>query len=309
MIVPAGPDQIGVSADRILATIAENQWGRVARRQLLALGISRHTIAHRLASGNLIVVHPGVYAVGHRTNAPKGRWMAAVLAGGDGALVSHCSGTALWGLRPSDGSAVDVTTPSWRRSRPGVRFHTSVVPDDERAVRHGIPVTSMPRTILDFAACAPAAQVERAIHEAEVLGLTDELSLMDVVERHAGRRGCATVRAVLAELELGAQRTRSELEERFLALIDQYNIERPLLNRQLRAGGRVYEVDCVWSEARLVVELDGHATHATRRGYERDRRRDRALQREGWRVIRVTWRMLVREADQLVDDLRVMTSP
>src|SRR5205823_3536360 len=135
------------------------------------------------------------------------------------------------------------------------------------------------------------------IHEAELLRLWDPLSLDDLVARHPGSRGIGKVRIVLAELRAGAGITRSELEELFLAFVDRIGLPRPRTNATVVVRGVPIEVDCLWEQRRVIVELDGHHVHGTRRNYEGDRSRDRALQAAGWQVIRVTWRQLEREAD------------
>ena len=138
--------------------------------------------------------------------------------------------------------------------------------------------------------------------------LTDPLSLLDMLDRYPRHRGGATIRAVLATASAGAEITRSELEERFLAFLDRAGIERPRMNAPLQVNGLWLEVDCLWESHRLIVELDGRAAHATGRGFERDRARDRALQVAGWRVVRITWRQLLEDAEAVVADLRSLMS-
>jgi very-short-patch-repair endonuclease len=290
--------------DRAIAELAQRQHGVVARRQLLEAGLSRRAIDHRMRGRRLQAVHRGVYAVGHSVLSTEGRWMAAVLAGGMRAALSHRSAGALWGLRTAGSPLIDVTVPRGPRPRRGIRFHESSVPPDELTALRGIPVTSVPRTLLDLAAILPRQAVERAIEEAEVLRLTDSLSLADMVDRYPRRRGMVAVRAILAVRGAGTGITRSELEARFLSLLDQGGLPRPAVNRSLRLRNGWIEADCVWARQRLIVELDGHAFHSTRAAFDRDRSRDRVLQAEGWRVIRVTWRQLHDETAALVADLR-----
>jgi len=164
-------------------------------------------------------------------------------------------------------------------------------------------VTTVPRTLLDLAAVLPAHQVERAINEAEVRRLTDPLSLGDLAARHGGRRGTATTRAILAKLELGLNVTRSELEARFLAIVEGAGLPRPETNARVHVAGQSLECDCVWRSPRVVVELDGRAAHATMAAFERDRARDRALNAEGWRVVRITWRQLHDDRRSVATDL------
>jgi len=178
-----------------------------------------------------------------------------------------------------------------------------VLPDDERDEIDGIPVTSVFRTIFDLAAVGTRREVERAYHEAEVQRLTDRVSLPTLLERYPGHRGAATVRAILAARE-PAGITRSELEERFVALLDAHRLPRPRLNAHLSLRGRFFEVDCLWERERLIVELDGAAVHGTHRAFHRDRGRDRVLLAHGFRVSHVTWAQLADEPTEIVADLR-----
>ena len=225
--------------------------------------------------------------------------MAAVLAAGPEAALSHRAAAAQLGL--GHWPHLEVTARR-RRDRPGIRVHTSSLPPDEIAVVQAIPTTRLARTLLDLAAVLPPHQVERAVNEAEVQGLTDILSLPDLVARYPGRRGIRTIKSILSRLEAGPVFTRSELESRFLAFVRKARLPSPILNAPLSG----YERDCVWPDQRLVVELDGHAFHATRASFERDREKDRALLAAGWRTIRLTWRQLDQSPEALVADLRMM---
>ena len=234
--------------------------------------------------------------------------MAAALAMGPAAVLSHRSAAELWGIRPTARRRVDVTVRGRPPHRPGIRVHHSLLQPDEITTRDGIPVTTVPRTLLDLAAILNRRQLERALNEAEVLRLWDARSVADLLGRRPGARGAAAMRAVLAAREEGATVTRSELEERFLALMDAAGLPKPAVNDLLKVGDRWIEADCVWREQRLVVELDGHAAHATRTAFDRDRARDRALQAAGWRVVRVTWRQLSEDPAAVVADLRVLAA-
>jgi predicted transcriptional regulator of viral defense system len=156
--------------DLRIAELAERQHGVVARRQLERLGASRRAIETRLRSGRLHRLHAGVYAVGHRVLSREGRWMAAVLFCGSGAVLSHRSAAALWGIRDHSGRAIEVTVARKSRSRAGIERHYSVLPADEITVERGIPVTSVPRTIFDLAAVLPATAVESAPAVADLYG-------------------------------------------------------------------------------------------------------------------------------------------
>jgi very-short-patch-repair endonuclease len=252
----------------------------------------------------LHVIHRGVYAVGHRVMSIHARWMAAVLAGGSGAALSHRAAAALWLLH--EPVRLEVTVAGAGRSRPGVRFHRSLLAEDEVTAVQGIPVTSVPRTLLDLAAVLPRHRVERAINEAEVRGLSDPLSLADLVDRYPGRRGICAVKAILSRLQAGVRMTRSELESRFLGFARRNHLPAPEVNAHLFVRGRWIECDCVWRTQRLVVELDGRAVHTTAAAFERDRARDRALHAAGWRSVRVTWRQLHDDAGALAADLHAI---
>jgi hypothetical protein len=176
--------------------------------------------------------------------------------------------------------------------------------------REKIPVTTASRTLLDLAAVLPRHQLERALQEAEVRRLGDMVSLEALLVRHPRRRGTATLRSVLASGRIGENVTRSDLEERFLAFLDRAALPRPETNSYVEIAGRLVECDCVWRLQRAIVELDGHATHGPRTAFEADRARDRALQAAGWRVVRITWRQLHREAEGVTADLReLLRSP
>jgi hypothetical protein len=179
---------------------------------------------------------------------------------------------------------------------------------DEVTVERGIRVTTVPRTLLDLAAVLPQHQVERAINEAEVRRLTDPLSLGDLVGRYPRRWGVPVIRSILAASRVGTTVTRSELESRFLALLNDSGLPRPETNVHLLVAGRWIECDCLWRERRLVVELDGRAAHHTAAAFERDRERDRLLSAQGWRTIRITWRQLHEGVGSLVPDLRKILS-
>jgi len=232
--------------------------------------------------------------------------MAAVLAAGPGALLSHRSAAEAWGLLASGRRRPEVIARTGRRAGPGVEVHHCALEEDERTALNTIPVTTVSRTLLDLAAVVPRQRLERALREAEVRRLGDSASLEVLLERNPRRRGTATIRSVLASGRIGDGVTRSKLEERFGAFLDDAALPRPLLNVHVEIPGRLIECDCLWRTERLIVELDGHAIHGRRAAFEDDRARDRALHAAGWRVVRVTWRQLDREATALAADLRAL---
>lgn len=297
------PIRAAETTDRLLVDMADRQEGVVGRQQLLALGLTRHQINGRLASGLLVERYRGVYSVGRRRLTRSGRWMAAVLASGEGAVLSHRSAAALFGLRVSE-KTIEVTAPN-KRIREGVVVHRAVLAPDEITTRDGVPTTTAARTLLDLAAVETPFTVERALHEAERLQLADTTPLAALLARYPRRPGTPALKRILAALDVGFAITRSELEDRFLAFLDDAGLPRPRMNTLVEG----FEVDCVWPEARLIVELDGHAFHATRRSFEADRARDRALQLAGYRVIRITYRELhTNHAALAADLLTLLTS-
>jgi very-short-patch-repair endonuclease len=182
------------------------------------------------------------------------------------------------------------------------------VADDEWLIKDGIPVTSPFRTIFDLSATAEMRELERAFHEAEVREVTDRVSLPMLLARYPGRRGVRKVRVLLgSERPVGI--TRNDFEEAFLVLVDAHGLPRPRMNADLSVRGRFFEIDALWEEQRVAVELDSRGVHGTRKRFESDRQRDRILVAEGWRTMRVTWRQLQVEPEAIVGDLRLALYP
>lgn len=248
--------------------------------------------------GRLRPVHRGVYTVGHRLLTQHGRWMAAVLSAGPGAVLSHLSAAALWGIRRS--SRLEVTVPTGRHRRPGIRIHRAALPEDERTVLHGIPTTTVPRTLFDISAIVRRHELRSVWRQVEQRQLTDRLSVPDLLERYPRKAGRPALQAILTEVQAGLHVTRSELEDRFQTFLLDAGLSMPATNQLIEA----MEVDCAWHEDGLIVELDGRATHDTGAAFEQDRARDRRLEAAGWRVIRVTWRQLHEEPGAVEADIR-----
>lgn len=273
-------------ATAALLRLAGRQHGVLARRQLAGIGVSDDELLARVAAGWLRRVHRGVYGVVASGLSWRGRWMAAVLACGEGAVLSHGSAAGLWRLcKPGPGD-VEVIVPGTgsRRPRAGIRIHRSTtLAEDDRTARDGIPVTSPSRTIADLAAAGTSGRpLERLLDEAERLRLLDPAGLAGA---SGGRAIPASLRDALASHEPGSTLTRSELEERFLGLCRGRGLSRPLVNAELLG----LTVDFLWPSAALVVEVDGRAGHATRRGFQDDRDRDSMLVAAGFRTMRFTW--------------------
>ena len=252
-----------------IAQIAAGQHGYVTRSQLLGAGLSAKAIDRRVSQGDLLPRYRGVYAVGHIPPSPHARAMAAVLACGPGAVLSHRSAAALWGLvRWPD--TTDVTARYDHRLR-GIRVHRSRTLTDYHVTTHyGVPTTTAARTLSDLVSILTPASLTRAVNDARL--------------RH-----------LLGSDDLGAQATdaptRSVFEDRFLAFIDRHALPRPEVNQRIVG----YEVDMLWRAHHLVAELDGRAYHDD---FERDRERDADLLAAGLRVVRVTWRRLTRAEDR-----------
>lgn len=269
------------------------------------MGMSARMVGGRLARGNLRPVERGVYALGHSLLGREARWHAAVLACGSDAVLSHRSAGRLWGLLSAYSGAPEVTRPEGRATRRiGIYSHELALAKDEVMEVDGIPVTSPLRTLFDLAAVLTARQLERVFNEVEVRQLRDRVSLPMLLERYPRRRGTTAVRALLESRQPDGI-TRNDFEERFVAFLDENDLPRPRLNATLALRGRFLEPDCVWDAQRLIVELDGRATHGTHEAFQSDRRRDRILLAEGWRWARITWAQLRDEPAAIAADLRV----
>jgi hypothetical protein len=298
------------SLDQAMARLAERQYGVVSRTQLLRVGLTKSGIDRRIRAGRLYLLHPGVYALGHRVVPREGRWLAAVLRAGEGAVLSHRSGAELWGIRRSAANGrIDISAPRSARSSPAIERHHVQLTLDETTFRHRIPVTTLARTLFDVAAMLSEESFEAVLREAEYLHRFRLESLEGLLERHPRRRGATRIKACLRRLGGGPRgRTRSRLEARFAALLARIQLPQPDLNVLLDVDGFKIEADCLWREQRVIVELDGGKAHRTRAAFEADRERDRRLQAAGWRVIRVTWRQLDDPAPVLADLSQLLQS-
>src|SRR4051794_25747792 len=226
-----------------IAALAARQHGVVSLAQLIQLGLSRQSVYRRARLGQLHRIHQGVYAVGHKRLTQRGRWMAAVLAGGPGAVLSHRSAAVLCGILPAPGP-VHVTTARELRNRDGITFHSQSLQFDEVTTHDGIPTTTVARTLLDLAATQPR-DLERAYNEAEYRRLTDQTGLAALLARYPKARGTAKLAQLLATTPAGI--TREELERRFQALVEKASLPRPQFNHDLElAPGRWIRPDCMW---------------------------------------------------------------
>jgi very-short-patch-repair endonuclease len=293
-----------------MARLAGRQHGVVGRWQLNDLGFTEQMVRTRMAHGGLTRLHRGVYAVGHRALTVESRWMAAVLAHGPGAVLSHRSAGQFWGLHPRSRIAPEVTSPGSKKTKGGIVAHRGSLPGDEVVWVRGIPVTSVPRTMLDLAGeLKEEREVERAWNQMEVRGYIDALSVPDLLERYPGRKGSSVLRRLANRRTLPVGITRNDFEEAFLALIDRHGLPRPRMNAHLALRGHFYEIDCFWEKQRVAIELDGAAVHKTTKAFEDDRERDRILTAERFTTSRITWHQLHDKTQEVADDLRAILTP
>jgi hypothetical protein len=289
----------------LLAAAGEAQHGVVAHWQLRRRGVSAREIEGLLGRGHLRPLYRGVYAVGHTVLSRKGRWKAAVLACGPGAVLSHRSAAEAWDLRWPADIDVELTRPRAFRPQGGLRCHRAVLRADETGEVDGIPVTSRFRTVLDLAAARPVREAELAIHELQRQETTDALSFDALLVRHPGHRGAAVLKRLRAS-KVPLSVPRNDFEEAFVAFVDDHGLPRPAINAPLALGDASYEIDALWRPQRLAVELDGRETHDTPDSFESDRKRDRDLLVAGYRTTRITWRQLRDERPRIAADLRAL---
>jgi Transcriptional regulator, AbiEi antitoxin len=282
-----------------LAELAARQHGVVSIRQLLRLGYSRSAVARAKRAGRLHSLHRGVYAVGHTRISTRGDCLAAILACGPRALLSHGSAAWLWGVWNASPRPIAVTAPVPRGARKPIRLHHSrTLEAEDRALVEGIPVTAVPRTLLDFAAITLFRTLERALERAEERGLLDLGPVEALLGRNLGHAGAQALRRALA-LYRAPTFTRSGFERRFLEIVREAGLPPP----RTAFNELGYELDVYWPELCFAVELDSFATHGTRAAFERDRRRQEDLKLGGIEMIRVTERSLEREPLQVVERL------
>jgi very-short-patch-repair endonuclease len=276
--------------------LARRQHGAISWAQLTRTGLSAGGVRNRVARGWLQRVHRGVYLVGPLL-ATHSYAMAAVLAAGEDALLSHYPAAVLWGLRPPRDAPIEVTVPGRKaRDRPGIRLHRSHLHPSDRARHRNVPVTSPARTLLDLGTQLTQRDRDRAADEARVHRLVTDHALNEQFRRYPHHKG---TRALRNAIQTDPALTRSEAERGLLELIRAARLPEPETNVKL-AG---HEVDFLWRRHNLVVEVDGYAFHSSRSSFERDRRRDADLATRDIRVIRATWRQITDESEAHVATL------
>jgi very-short-patch-repair endonuclease len=292
-----------------MAQLAAGQYGVVSRAQLREAGLSDGAIERRVASGHLQRLHRGTYAVGHQALRIEGRWLAAVLAGGPGAVLSHRSAAAAWELLPPRAAAaardprarVDVTvTQKIGTKQASFNAHRSQLDAADVTKRHAIPITTISRTLLDYAEVAATRDdLDRALEAAHRQRRLHTPDLEAMLARAMGRHGLNPLKAALQRLDPLKAMTRSELERRAIKLLQHHALPRPAVNTPRGP----YQLDLHWPARALIVELDGRAFHDTSAAFERDRRRDANHVVQGQRTLRFTWRQLTQDPSWVADCL------
>jgi very-short-patch-repair endonuclease len=284
-----------------LARMATGAHGLVTHRGMTAAGITRAEIRSRRRSGLLYEVHRGVYRVGHRAPTLEARYLAAVLACGDGAVLSGMAAAHLLALTIGTPPAAEVTCVKRRRVK-GVITHRSVRRPARAISCRGVPVTSVARTLVDISAVLAKEALARACHEAGVKYRTTPRDVEAELAEWPNAKGSAALRAVLRG---DVNVTLSRLERRFVFLLRAEALPRPVTNRP--AGGR--RVDCRWPEHRLTVELDSYRYHSSRHAWEQDRRREREAYARGENFRRYTWGDVFDNPRQMLAELRALLLP
>jgi predicted transcriptional regulator of viral defense system len=286
-----------------LSQLAEHQYGVVSYRQLRELGFSKGHVYRAHEADRLRRIHRGVYAVGHAELSPHGRCRAALLAFGDNAILSHRSGAWLWGLLPAIAAEIDVLLPGTGR-RKGIRVHrVAAIADRDWGSLERIPVTSVPRTLVDLAASEPRRELERAVDRARRRDLLDLEDVDRLLQRRPRTAGAAHLRQVLALYRRPVfDRARSELL--FLDAVAKEGLPPPAINTWVEAC----EIDAYWEAERLAVEVDGWEAHGSREAFEEDRLRQENLKLAGIDCIRISARRLEREPEEVARRLRTLLS-
>ena len=285
------------TTDEKIAQIASGEKGLVTRTELLEAGLSSAAIGRRVKRGSLIPEHPGVYRVGHRAPSREVRYLAAVKAAGPGALLCGLAAAHLWGLVKGAVPAPSVVT-SLNRRVPGLevrRCRGLTAADGTK--RLGIPVTTVPRTLVDIAAVLPIDALARACHEAGVLHRTGPRQVKAVLRRRPKSPGAAKLRLIMSGDE---PVTLSKLERGFIALLRKNGLPLPVTNKP--AGSK--RIDCRWADHHLTVELDSYRFHNSRHSWDQGYRREREAYARGDNFRRYTWTDVFEDPRLMLQELR-----
>jgi predicted transcriptional regulator of viral defense system len=286
--------------------LAERQYGLITLHQLQLHGLGRAAVARRAKEGRLHRVHRGVYAVGRPHLTQRGHWLAAVLACGPKAVLSHRSAAALHGISRDNRAKTDITlsSPS-ARPRAGIEVHrSSTLRPSDITVVGGIPCTTVARTLVDLGDVEGHRAVEQAVNRAEGRRMFDGRAVHEALARAGPRRGAGVLRSVLDGYEEPTL-TEEGGEEAFLALCRSASLPSPAVNAWIALDdGVAYKADFLWRSHMLIAETDGRDVHTTRKAFEHDRLRDRRLILAGFTVVRFTWRQIVHERRRVAKDLQ-----
>lgn len=289
------------SVDRLIAGIAESTHGVVSRKTLLGKGVSPEEIRWRLRRGSMHQVHLGVYRVGHRAPSLDARYLAAVMACGDGALLIARPAAYTWGLIKGSAPRPEVIALVKRRVKGVTTHRVRHIHAEDATTNVGIPVTTVPRTLVDLAGVLSEESLARVCHEAEVRYRTTPDHVEAVLSRLPTRKGAGTLRRILhGEVRV----TLSRLEATFLSRLRKAALPLPETNRP--AGGR--RVDCRWPAYRLTVELDSYRYHGSRHAWEADRHREREAYARGDQFRRYTWADVFDNPTLMLRELRTLVS-
>ncbi len=286
--------------DRAAWEMVRRQHGVVSRVALLGLGFGHRSIEHRVASGRLYLISPGVYAVGRPELTPHGRWMAAVLACGDSAVLSHRSAAELWGIGYEERGRIDISIRRKSKiTRKGIKVRARPSLDSQSVVqRFGIPVTTPIQTLIDLATELKIMRLERAVNEADKLDLVDPETLRGALEGYVGMPGVKTLKTMLDRHTF--RLSDSDLEVLFRPLAVAAGFPLPLSKHRVLG----YEVDFWFPDHGLVVETDGLRYHRTPSQQARMVKRDQRHTAAGLRVLRFTHWQIAHAPDEVTDVLR-----
>jgi very-short-patch-repair endonuclease len=279
-----------LEGEALVVAFARGQHGVVSSGQVARAGLGAQWIRNRIRSGWLRRLHRGAYLVGPLESEHSRHMAAALVTGG---VVSSYPAAVLWDWRPPAEGPVDVVVPRKIRNRPGIRIHIATLHPSDISRRHGIPVTSAARTLLDLAANSPAGELAEVIDEAYLQRRVSAHSLSEQFRRYPAHRGRA---ALQKAMQLDSKLTRFKAERLMLALVRKARLPEPETNVHIGP----WEADLPWRDRHLVVEFDSYAFHSSRSSFERDRRKDRELQALGYTVLRFTWRELTEEREAVV---------